>query len=424
MRKLTTLSVLSIFFFFSSHAQRLPHYPSEVLAPPQLFIEKNLGPDTLLPGNWETATGVAMHAWSDNNGYFFGTNSYGDIGYGQRFDVTEPYEILKAIFWIGARLGETGEVVFSIWDFKGTKPGEVLASVAVSMSEINASQEFEQALVVEFDEPVTVTGNYLIGADISGLNPFEPDVYALGNYASTQENGTNLGYAYIKEGSQWVSALNFELDVDIAIFPIVNYVEAYSVTLNLDMTGVENFDPEENKVFVSGNFNQWIEPGTPGSIEMAKIPRENEEDPLIYSCTLPFVRVGEMLYKYYSDAIGQGWEGAEWENDSNRSVFIDQDIVLNDIWANLVVGVDEIMAQPIFRVFPNPASHSIHVNGKYQLDYLRIFDLQGKLIFQKEILGDEASVNISSWQQGLYLLQLISGSQTSTHKIWVIHNNL
>jgi hypothetical protein len=420
MRKFSTLALLSILIIFSSHAQRVPHYPSDLLTAPQFYGEKTLGPDTLLPGNWETATGVALHVWSDSNGYFFGTNSYGDIGYGQRFDVEEPYEILKAIFWIGSRLGDTGEVVFSIWDFKGTKPGEVLASVAVSMAEINASQEFEQAFVVEFDEPVLVTGNYLIGANISGLSSFEPNVYELGNYASTQENGTNLGYAYIKEGSMWVPALNFDLDVDIAIFPIVNNVEAYSVTLNLDMTGVETFDPEENKVYVSGNFNDWIEPGTQGSIEMAKVPRENEEDPLIYTYTLPFVRAGVMLYKYYSDAFGEGWDGGEWAGDPNRIAMIEADTVLNDIWNDPTVSVDEILLDMVTRVYPNPVRNTLFIRSELQIDQLRMFDLAGRVVYQSQVMDFETTIDANPLRGGLYILQMVSGQQVKTHKIQVV----
>jgi hypothetical protein len=57
----------------------------------------------------------------------------------------------------------------------------------------------------------------------------------------------------------------------------------------------------------------------------------SEPDELIYTTTLE-VQEGSKEYKYFSDAFGEGWEGAEWEGDPNRVIDIQSNITVNDIW--------------------------------------------------------------------------------------------
>jgi len=412
-----------VFFFLSGYcvfAQRSsPEVLREVNAP-GFCKTKNHDLDTLLPGNWANSTGAAIYTWQDEMGYFFGTNAYGDLAYGQRFDVTDPYEIVKAVFWIGEKTGSTGNVVFTIWDFSGSKPGAVLASKTISLAEINASDEFDGAFVVEFDQPLLVTNNYLIGADISDLDEFEPDVYGLGNVSSMDGDGAGIGYAYILEGSVWIPVINYDLDTDIAIFPIVLHVELFSVTFNVNITGVDDFDPDEHKVFVTGSFNQWVEPGALGSVQMTLIPPAKEDDQLIYSATVPYLRGGDLFYKYFSDAFGHGWDGGEWEGEPNRYVFIQEDWVLNDTWGEPSVGIKDEKTHWNLLVFPNPAHSSLNVQSQAQIDRLIVLDLAGRKVIEKDVFDFETSVNINNLANGFYILKLISGRQIMSRKIQVV----
>ena len=420
MRKLFLFIITTIVLGFSSFGQRGDYVANKHSSLPGSFSNKQTSLDTLSPGNWDSATGVAIYSWEDNKGYVFGTNLYNDKGYAQRFSVEEPYEIVKAIFWIGEKMGTGGEVVFSIWDFDGMYPGELFASVTVAMEDVVASEELDGAMVVSFEQPVFVTRDYLIGVDIGGLEPYEEGVYGLANYSSTDENGTGLGYAYVLEGTMWVPVLNYDLDVDIAVFPVVNHVEVYSLTLNVDLAALEDFDPDSIKVWVSGTFNHWTEPGAEGSAKMTMVPRENEEDPLIYTITIPYVRVGDMLYKYFSDAVGEGWEGAEWEGDPNRYLFIQEDLVANDLLAEPSVGVEEEMAVPELKVFPNPVRDVLYIYGSQPIDQLRLFDLTGRLVMEKKALGSETFIDTGSLGSGIFILQMVSGKNLINHKVQVL----
>lgn len=598
MKKLFT--IILVLAVFASFGQRTSIQADQVLSVPSIGLQKDAHLDTILPGNWATAQGAVTYTWTDM-GYIFGTNGYGDAGYGQRFNVTEPYEIVKAIFWIGAKAGTTGNVVFTIWDFSGAAPGDVIASVTVPFADIVASETFEGAFVVEFDEPVLVSANYLMGADISGLGAWTAGTYGMGNVSSNEDNGTQLGYAYALEGTQWVPVLNYDVDVDIAIFPLVQVPgETYAVTFNVDMGGATGFDPEVHEVWLTGNFTGWAEPGETGSVQLFPAPPAKEAtviyeegfepandtgalpdgwtqkkannaignalvdlatgdrqwirfseqyypyetynaawtrtgaasmhinwnveaeqnvyaitpeielpaaadmtlefwmyfssayhtelnvlleldgtwevltelnstahanlyesavtldltgkvgtariafvykwtdgiqmniddisiygtvgepEELIYTATAD-VPEGELLYKYFSDAFGAGWDGGEWAGDPNRSVMVTGDLVLNDTWGvQPPVSVDEIQLDMVTRVYPNPVRNTLFIQSDQQIDHLRMFDLAGRMVYQSQVMDFETTIDANQLRGGLYILQMISGQQVKTHKIQVV----
>ncbi len=178
-------------------------------------------PEMVDPGNWANRGGATIYTWGEGNGYIFGTNTYGDAGYAQVFNVTRSHDILSAYFWIGSKAGTEGEVVFTVWDYSSGNAGAVLGSKTYSMANVQATLNLNDAMFVEFDEVITAPGHFLIGVDITGLNAFEDGVYYLGHVSSEDGDGAEGGLALALEGSSWVPVLNYGVDVDIAIFPIV-----------------------------------------------------------------------------------------------------------------------------------------------------------------------------------------------------------
>jgi hypothetical protein len=62
-----------------------------------------------------------------------------------------------------------------------------------------------------------------------------------------------------------------------------------------------------------------------------------------------------------------------------------------------------------FVIYPNPASHQVVITGDFSsLTRVRLFDISGKLKWQKEIVSNNESVNIDvSWlEEGVYVLQI------------------
>ena len=72
------------------------------------------------------------------------------------------------------------------------------------------------------------------------------------------------------------------------------------------------------------------------------------------------------------------------------------------------------------RLFPNPSQDEISlIFTDYSTYSLNIFDLKGQKIMQKTIFDNEASIDISEFQKGTYLLKIssMSDEKTITKKI-------
>lgn len=58
-------------------------------------------------------------------------------------------------------------------------------------------------------------------------------------------------------------------------------------------------------------------------------------------------------------------------------------------------------------VFPNPAVSKINITGKFRLPAdVKVFDLSGKLILQKQIVNNPSEVNVDGVPAGIYVLHI------------------
>ncbi len=178
-------------------------------------------PEYLSPGNWDNATSAVNYNWGAGEGFIFGTNIYNDKAYGQIFNISQSYEIYGAVYWIGVRRGTTGNIDFKIWNYSGGQVGQVLGSKSIPVADITPTVQLADAIYVEFDEPVVVTGNFLIGADFTGMGAYVEGENELGNISSEIGDGLGANLALVLEANdQWVSVgADYNVDVDIAIFP-------------------------------------------------------------------------------------------------------------------------------------------------------------------------------------------------------------
>ncbi len=140
----------------------------------------------------------------------------------------------------------------------------------------------------------------------------------------------------------------------------------YTVGFNVDLSyaigqePMEVFDPSAHTVYITGDMIEWAKPGTqPEDQIMQKI----SDSPLVYQKVMELDE-GTYEYKYFSDAIGQGWDGSEWAGSPNRLiVVVDQDIVLNDNWGN-IDDVGEFFTLKLF-AYP-PRGGTVSGGGEYQ----------------------------------------------------------
>jgi hypothetical protein len=66
----------------------------------------------------------------------------------------------------------------------------------------------------------------------------------------------------------------------------------------------------------------------------------------------------------------------------------------------------------LLSIFPNPVQHTLHLKGENIKD-IKIFDMTGNLI---EILPKATTINVSTWANGMYILQVTTQQKTNTLK--------
>ena len=284
--------IMAIFIFANlSFAQKSPVILKNSISVQEINTQKANGDyELLLPGNTGENTTWASYWFGADVGYVFGTNTYGDLAYGQHFTVTEPYTIMGGIFWIAERVGTTGTVKFSVWDMTDEGPGDVLYQETVDFADITPSINLADAFEIIFEQPVPVTSDYLIGIDISDLDAYshstgDPDTgqvtYGMGTVSSQEGQGGENWLAWVQFNDKtWHNTQEDGFDVDIAIFPYVMpaTAEDHMVTFRVNMgpATLEGFDTAVHNVFVTGDFLGWALPGTEGSLELSMEAPSND----------------------------------------------------------------------------------------------------------------------------------------------------
>ncbi|MFW5724948.1 MAG: T9SS type A sorting domain-containing protein [Bacteroidota bacterium] len=325
----------------------------------------------LFPGNWENRTGEGMGEWADDGGYLLGTNDYGDAAYGQIFEIEMDHQIAGGKFWLGSVVGATGDAVFTIWEYSDGSVGDVIASKSVPMADLMPAASFDDAYVVMFDEPVAVSGGFVMGVDLTQLDSYEAGVYELGNYHTNDGDGGGAGLALVKEGDTWVPILNYDVDVDAAIFPIL---------------GGDTPPPP---------------------------------DDIFYTATV-MASAGDHEYKYFLVEDEPSWDLGEKDGTDNRMVNISADVTFNDTWGDFGTFVDNVLNEDGLSIFPNPVRNTLYVQNSSSINEVRIFDLTGRMIMSQEVNGNEASVNVSEFKQGVYIMQVISANGVASQKFNVV----
>lgn len=72
-----------------------------------------------------------------------------------------------------------------------------------------------------------------------------------------------------------------------------------------------------------------------------------------------------------------------------------------------------------FKVFPNPVSNllNIHIPSISETTHLKIFNVLGKLIIEKEIIQSETKLDVSSMAIGMYMMSFESSKGVTTFKL-------
>ncbi len=119
------------------------------------------------------------------------------------------------------------------------------------------------------------------------------------------------------------------------------------------------------------------------------------------------------------------------EDESDRFVFtvidgeggfIDLTEFVINTDASFTSSIDELGTDDIFRVYPNPASQTLHIYNKETSteDWnIVIYNIDGQVIHTDRI-RKKLSLDVHNFEQGLYLIHLSNGNTYYTHKVNII----
>jgi len=79
----------------------------------------------------------------------------------------------------------------------------------------------------------------------------------------------------------------------------------------------------------------------------------------------------------------------------------------------------ELISENPDGIFPNPASETIRINGGDEIFQVRITDLQGKEMYRDPAFLSFRDIDVRSFSKGVYLVQVVSRSGSSTLKLVV-----
>jgi hypothetical protein len=74
-----------------------------------------------------------------------------------------------------------------------------------------------------------------------------------------------------------------------------------------------------------------------------------------------------------------------------------------------------------FNIYPNPGTNyfQIDISGDYSSNsFVKVYDMSGKVVIQKPIMGEVIFVDMEPFASGIYLVNLVSGENVITRK-WV-----
>ena len=406
MKKITFLLAAFVFAFAFANAQqanRSDNVQKDAKFDKTFKVNKGTMADTLYPASfYNDETSLAL--WSSNNGgYVFGPNGYGDVAKVQVFENSDKLHVSGFGVYVAVKEleGDADDVAFNLYAVGDDGPGDVLATKNVSTADFDTTGNYT---FVEFDSPVEVNENFAVGLDFTAVD----DTFGIVSTADGDAGEADLAWQK-NEDETWSSVLSlWGLDVDMA-FSVTYTVTTYSTTFSLDMTDVETdvFDPATDQLYVTGSMVGWAEPGTEGSLALTL-----DETSGTYTATIELAN-GDYEYKYF---VGSGWDNGEWDGGANRTFTVDgAEQTLNDVWGDEPVNVEEVAFEADINVYPNPSTGLFNITTTESMK-LEVFDISGRTV-KSQIIDGNTQVQLRN--AGMYFFRFSNENGSTVNKVIV-----
>ena len=191
------------------------------------------------------------------------------------------------------------------------------------------------------------------------------------------------------------------------------------VTLNVDMTDAEAFDPATDEIFLAGTVNiphGWVTPGEMMNMKLQPV----EAGSMMYTTNLSLYN-GDYEYKYFKVINGEAsWDGGEWEGGDNRALSVDTTATVDNKWGDPTFGINDINAGPIVSLFPNPCQSEITVSffeNTNDINKVEVYNVTGALVQTIDSFTSQmVTISTANLTSGVYFVAVHNQQGIQTAK--------
>lgn len=276
--------------------------------------------------------------------------------------------------------------------------GEYTAGVqAVFTSGVSEISEID--FIVDDNRLLVLVANPAGSGMLLGSAWYQPGVNVLVNAIPSDDyEFVNWTYTDGEVISEQPSFFYTMPDEDIILVANFAELEVLTLTFNIDMTNLDNFDLEDGMVNITGSMHSWALLG--GVVRDQALMRVDNS--MIYTMTM-LLPPGDYAYAYYLNSGEHSWE---WENVPNREISLNSDMVVYDIWG-LTTNIDSPPQETTY-LYPNPFSEKIILQNAGWATRTIITDLMGKVVLDTSL--NDNRINTSILKSGMYLVYLYDES--------------
>ena len=69
------------------------------------------------------------------------------------------------------------------------------------------------------------------------------------------------------------------------------------------------------------------------------------------------------------------------------------------------------------QLYPNPVQHTLYVQNMAEGAVLKLTDVTGSVLYQQKTSGTLLQIDMSNYSPGVYMAEIIQGTQVSTAKV-------
>lgn len=124
------------------------------------------------------------------------------------------------------------------------------------------------------------------------------------------------------------------------------------------------------------------------------------------SCAVLGTQAGTFMRTYANN-------GTQWQ-------LTQMDAQIRAITSQLTTGITSFNDNNLIDIYPNPATEMVNIYiDRYSHAQINIYSINGQLIQQIPVKQANTLIQTTSWTKGMYLLQIVSETETSYHKLIV-----